>query len=300
MSSGKLYRASLDRDFFAMKNYAYKIKNISFKARGLLSFMLQCPPGWEFSINGLAACATDGKDSVGSGLKELKELKLFFHVKYNKNGKFVKSQYLISDIPFPDNFLEETFKGYKFVNKKGTVFVYIPVTSINTEETGFPELGFPELENHAQLNIDPNKTFKDPSISREKEKENLEGPALPPGEILVLEAIEKAQEYGEKYPAAFEMWIQNAKIPPGDSNFDLNFELERMIRYYSDEITFLQNPAAKMHKKFPMWLANYKKFNVNQNQNGRFKNQKSEEDAGITTEEDFVGNINQIMSDRSQ
>ena len=44
---------------------------LSFKAKGILSYLLSRPDGWEVSVSDLINKATDGEDSVRSGLGEL-------------------------------------------------------------------------------------------------------------------------------------------------------------------------------------------------------------------------------------
>lgn len=47
---------------------------LSFKARGLLSYMLSKPDGFKFYLDEMTKHTTDGKDSIRAGLKELEKL----------------------------------------------------------------------------------------------------------------------------------------------------------------------------------------------------------------------------------
>jgi len=64
-------RTEKTKDFTVMSNYHFRDKNISLKARGLLSTMLSLPDTWKFSIEGLAGLCKEGVDSVRSTLNEL-------------------------------------------------------------------------------------------------------------------------------------------------------------------------------------------------------------------------------------
>ncbi len=64
-------RTEKTKDFTVMSNYHFRDKNISLKARGLLSTMLSLPDDWNFSIEGLAGLCKEGVDSVRSTLNEL-------------------------------------------------------------------------------------------------------------------------------------------------------------------------------------------------------------------------------------
>ena len=66
-------RTEKTKDFTVMSNYHFRDKNISLKARGLLSTMLSLPDTWKFSIEGLAGLCKEGVDSVKSALNELVE-----------------------------------------------------------------------------------------------------------------------------------------------------------------------------------------------------------------------------------
>lgn len=52
---------------------------LSFKAKGILTYLMSRPDGWEVSIPDLISHAKDGEDGVRAGMKELKDAG---HVKY--------------------------------------------------------------------------------------------------------------------------------------------------------------------------------------------------------------------------
>ncbi|MCC8015496.1 MAG: helix-turn-helix domain-containing protein [Eubacterium sp.] len=64
-------RVEKTHNYTVMSNYHLFDKRLSFKAKGLLSFMLSVPDTWEYSVKGLAAMAKDGVASVSAALKEL-------------------------------------------------------------------------------------------------------------------------------------------------------------------------------------------------------------------------------------
>lgn len=71
-------RSEKNSDFTRISNSLFKEKNMSLKAKGLLSLMLSLPDDWDYSINGLVGLSTDGKDSV---MKALSELERFGYLK---------------------------------------------------------------------------------------------------------------------------------------------------------------------------------------------------------------------------
>lgn len=64
-------RVEKTKNYTVMSNYHFKDRNISWKAKGMLSTFLSLPEDWDYSINGLEAMSTDGNKAVRSGLKEL-------------------------------------------------------------------------------------------------------------------------------------------------------------------------------------------------------------------------------------
>lgn len=61
------------KDYTIMSNYHLKEKNMSLKAKGLLSVMLSLPDNWDYSISGLVAISLENETSIKSALSELKQ-----------------------------------------------------------------------------------------------------------------------------------------------------------------------------------------------------------------------------------
>lgn len=58
--------------YTAMPNSAVTDERLSFRARGLLAYMLSRPPGWRFSAERIQAeSPTEGRQAVAAGLREL-------------------------------------------------------------------------------------------------------------------------------------------------------------------------------------------------------------------------------------
>ena len=88
------------KDYTTMYNFHFKEREMSLKAKGLLSLMLSLPENWDYSEKGLA---TLSKDGVGSTAKALDELEEFGYLKRTQlietNGKFAGYDYDIYEIP---------------------------------------------------------------------------------------------------------------------------------------------------------------------------------------------------------
>ena len=65
-------------------------KNISLKAKGLLTLMLSLPDVWNFNINGLRLLCKESRLAITNALKELEENRYLIIEKcHSKDGKFL-------------------------------------------------------------------------------------------------------------------------------------------------------------------------------------------------------------------
>lgn len=68
-----IFRTFKNENYTVMSNYHLKEKNMSLKAKGLLSMMLSLPDDWDYSLAGLIAICKENETAVRSALKELKD-----------------------------------------------------------------------------------------------------------------------------------------------------------------------------------------------------------------------------------
>lgn len=93
------YRVHKNTDYTTINNKFLKRKDLSWKAKGILSYLLSLPDDWELHFNELKKNATDGKTSTRSGLDELKDSGYIIYTKTRDDkGKFVHN-YDIYEIP---------------------------------------------------------------------------------------------------------------------------------------------------------------------------------------------------------
>lgn len=68
-----IFRVNKTSDYVAMSNRHFREKQMSLKAKGLLSEMLSLPDDWDYSIAGLASINKESITSIKSALAELQE-----------------------------------------------------------------------------------------------------------------------------------------------------------------------------------------------------------------------------------
>lgn len=95
-----IMRVHKTANYTIMSNHHFKEKEMSLKAKGLLSLMLSLPDDWDYSINGLATLSKDGKDSVMGALKELERFGYLIRTRLtNEKGQFQGYDYDIFEEP---------------------------------------------------------------------------------------------------------------------------------------------------------------------------------------------------------
>ncbi len=93
-------RIDKTRDYTVMSNHHFRNRNLSLKAKGVMSLMLSLPDDWDYTVAGLATLSKDGLDSVRSALKELeREGYLKMERERDAKGKLRRASYVLSEIP---------------------------------------------------------------------------------------------------------------------------------------------------------------------------------------------------------
>ena len=120
-----------------------KIRNLSLKAKGLLSMMLSLPDEWNYTTRGLAAICKEGVDAIGKTLKELELAGYIIRRQLRgKDGRISDTEYTIFEKPRkpspPDTTLPDTENPY----------------------LDNPDTEAPDTDNPAQLNTKKSNTQK--------------------------------------------------------------------------------------------------------------------------------------------
>lgn len=68
-----VFRVGRTKDYITMSNRHFKNKNLSLKAKGLLSQMLSLPEEWDFTLKGLAHINKENIDAIRTAIWELEK-----------------------------------------------------------------------------------------------------------------------------------------------------------------------------------------------------------------------------------
>ena len=88
-----------NQNYTVMSNHHLRDRNLSYKAKGLLSFMLSLPDDWDYSLAGLCSISKESRDGIRSILKELQEHHYVEIEKVRGNKGYFEYNYLIYEIP---------------------------------------------------------------------------------------------------------------------------------------------------------------------------------------------------------
>ena len=138
-----VFKIEKNKNYTVMSNYHLRDKKLSYKAKGLLSFMLSLPDDWDYSLNGLCAISKEGRDGIRSILKELQEHHYLEIEKTRGDKGYFEYNYLIYEIPH-------------YINKEMIK---------NTPDTGNPYLDVPDMEIPTQINTKEKIDKDDKTIS---------------------------------------------------------------------------------------------------------------------------------------
>ena len=91
------------KGFTTLNNVVLRDERLSWKARGIFSYLWSMPDDWDFYETEVAKHATDGRASLRSGLGELTKFGYLERTRSrNKNGKFGAPVWILHDEPSDD------------------------------------------------------------------------------------------------------------------------------------------------------------------------------------------------------
>ena len=149
-----VFRVEKTRDYTVMANHHLKNKELTLKAKGLLSVMLSLPEDWDYTLKGLSHINREGVDAIREAVREL-ERAGYVQRSRNKNakGQFADIEYVIYEQPRRPYADEEPASEKPMLEN--------PILDNPTQEKpvqGNPALEKPALENPTQLNTDRTNT----------------------------------------------------------------------------------------------------------------------------------------------
>ncbi len=145
-----VFKVEKKKNYTIMSNHHLQNKNLSLKAKGLLSYMLSLPDDWDYSLAGLESNLKESKTSLRNTLTELKENGYLIITKLYPNQTESKKIEYIYNI-YEEPHLEP---------------------GIQKQDTENQYLDFQHLENDTQLNTNK-QSIKEQTDKEDKTKNNI-------------------------------------------------------------------------------------------------------------------------------
>ena len=215
-----IVRVVKTENYTVMSNHHLRNKDLSLKAKGIMSYMLSCSNGTIFSIRQLMEASKDGEASVCTALNELKEHKYLKHyAQKDDKGRISEWKYDLYELPYD-----------------------VEMNSIqNEQEDNCPELDFPDLENTDKVNTNYNVN----TIKKENKKKETDEISFDPNLERAKEIAKKEMESMKSEEDSFEqVWnLYNKK------------EGKQQARKAWMKLSNKDKEAVK--QKLSDWLSNY-------------------------------------------
>ena len=144
-------RVERNSNYTVMANYHLRDKQLSLKAKGLLSVMLSLPVEWDYTMAGLAFISKEGIDAIRAAIKELEQTGYIIRSRRrNEAGQLADTEYTIYESPQKK---DETLLDDH--NEPACSTPPSPISEkpiLENPTLDLPTLGKPILENPMQLN----------------------------------------------------------------------------------------------------------------------------------------------------
>lgn len=219
-----------DNPFVQIDKRPLEDSRLSWKAKGLLAHLLCKPDNWEVSVQDLIERSKDGRESVQSALKELREYGYAeLKVVQNEQGKLMGKTWVIKEMP-------------ELLPTDGFPVFREPTDERVSRQTVSPTDGKPATSNNNYSNNEIEREEPAPSkfqmslIDRAKQIEK-DRPGLPRNEYRLFAIIDQVREYMIQYPATVEVLTggltYKARLLKKDSTGknQLGAEVEKWIRH---------------------------------------------------------------------
>ena len=89
-----VFRIEKTRDYTVMANHHLKSRELTLKAKGLMSVLLSLPDDWDYTLAGLARISREGVDAIREAVKELERAGYVIRNRVrNEKGQLTDTEY---------------------------------------------------------------------------------------------------------------------------------------------------------------------------------------------------------------
>ncbi len=208
-----VFRVERNKGYTVMSNHHLRNKELSLKAKGLLSQMLSLPEDWDYTLKGLSLINREKIDAIREAIKELERAGYIVRSRErDEKGRLRGADYVIFEQPQPPT---------------------PDLPTLDNPTQGKPTLEKPTLENPTQLNKDIQRTDlpkKEKIITDEQSTHSI--PILSPNPSPCREAATPPERKGTEAAAQSAVEIYREIIK---DNIDYHI-LKQDMKFDSDRL----------------------------------------------------------------
>lgn len=218
-----IFKINKTQDYVVMSNHHLRNKNLTLKAKGLLSQMLSLPDDWNYTLAGLAHINKESIDAVRTAVWELeKEGYIEKTRERDEKGKLGGTIYNIYEVP-PKNNLDPKPQVKKDTNNK---IKTNNLSNTNKDNKNKEVTKKTETENLQKSNMAPLNSIAQTNIEQQKdEKESNDNRR----ERIGKKDIYEYNKYREiiKNNIEYDWWVENheSAIPQIDEMINIILEI---------------------------------------------------------------------------
>lgn len=239
-----IFKIEKNSNYTVMSNYHLRDRSLSYKAKGLLSFMLSLPEDWDYSLVGLCSISKESRDGTRSILKELQEHHYVEIEKVRGDKGYFEYNYLIYEIPHLIDLENEQ----------------------NSPDMGNPQLDIPNVESATQKNTNIIKT----KIQIDKDDKTKISSFFVPEEhnILTLELVNRGYINESDTQIFYYDKLFKHLLEEGNSYKDLvqivYYIIPRVVnkKFKDEDGNFIENKFGYLKSAI---ISNINKININLN-----------------------------------
>lgn len=142
-----IMRVAKNGNYTVMNRTALNDNRLSWKAKGIIAYMLSMPDDWVFYIEELTKHSTDGEKSFRAGFKELKECGYVERRPIREGQRIKEWETIVHEVP-QDNSLLSGF------------------VHVENEDVQNLHVGSVDVQNRALLSTNNNQVLKEPNTNR--------------------------------------------------------------------------------------------------------------------------------------
>ena len=111
-----IIRTPKRKNYTVVRNEVIRDERLSWKAKGLLVYLLSLPDDWELHPKEIQWHGKDGRDSVYSGIRELIDCGYMIREQFRReDGKFREFAYVVHEVPLVLSSVRDT--GFPYADE---------------------------------------------------------------------------------------------------------------------------------------------------------------------------------------